>query len=196
MKFFGKYLRQSGLFNRALKIMLVTNAMILVAGAMIGPIYALFVQEQGGDLLDASFTGAAYALAAGITTLVSGKYSDKIKENELVIVLGYAIMGFAFLFFMVAKSIFAITLIQMMIGFGEAIYSPAFDAVYSKHLDLGKSGRQWGAWESMNYFSMAFGSIVGGFIVTGFNFNVLFMMMATLCFASAFYIYFLPRKVL
>ena len=56
--------------------------MILLAGAMLGPIYALFVEEIGGNLLDASFAGGMFALAAGITTFISGKYSDKIKENE------------------------------------------------------------------------------------------------------------------
>ena len=76
-------------FNRALRILLVTNGIILFAGAMMGPIYALFVEEIGGDLLDASLTVAIFALAAGITALISGRYADKIKENELIIVLGY-----------------------------------------------------------------------------------------------------------
>jgi len=44
-----------GLFlNRGLRILLVTNAMILLAGAMLGPIYAIFVEKVGGNLLDAS----------------------------------------------------------------------------------------------------------------------------------------------
>ena len=74
------------LFNRALQILLSTNAMILMAGAMLAPIYALFVEKVGGDLMDASIAGGIFALAAGLTTLISGKYSDKIKENELIIV--------------------------------------------------------------------------------------------------------------
>ena len=68
--------------NKALRILLATNAMIIVAAAMLGPIYALFVKDIGGDLLDASIAGGILALVAGITTLTSGKYSDKIKENR------------------------------------------------------------------------------------------------------------------
>ena len=46
--------------------------------------------------MDASYTFAAYALAAGIVTLLSGKYADKLKENELIVVFGYSIIGLAF----------------------------------------------------------------------------------------------------
>ena len=184
------------IFNKALRILLSTNAMILLAAAMLGPIYALFVEKIGGDLMDASIAGALFACAAGITTFVSGKYSDKIKENELVVVLGYAIMGFGFLSYTYVDSIWALFLVQIIIGLGEAVYSPAFDSVYSKHLNKQKAGSQWGAWESMNYFTTAIGAIIGGLLVTQFGFNIMFIIMSLLCFSSAIYIYRLPRKVL
>jgi len=183
-------------FNKALRILLSTNAMILLAVAMLGPIYALFVERVGGSLLDASFAGALFALTAAITTFVSGKYVDKVKENELIVVAGYLIMAAAFFSYLLVGSVIELFLVQIVIGFGEAIYSPAFDAVYSKHLDGRKSGKQWGAWESMNYLTAAIGAAIGGFIVTWFGFEAVFMVMAGLCFTSALYIYKLPREVL
>lgn len=183
-------------FNRPLKILLTTNALILFAAAMIGPIYALFVQEIGGDLLDASLAGGVFALAAGLTTLISGRFSDKMKENELVMVLGYLIIGIGFFLYLFVNSMWFLLVIQILIGFGEAIYSPAFDALYSKHLNKEKSGFQWGAWESINYFTMAISAILGGYLVTEFGFKILFIIMSFLCLGSAVYIYLLPRKVL
>ena len=160
-----------------------------MAAAMLGPIYALFVERVGGDLMDASIAGGIFAFVAGLTSLVSGKYSDKIKENELIVVLGYSIMGVGFLLYFWVNSVIFLFVVQAIIGLGEAIYSPAFDAVYSKHLDGHKSGRQWGAWESMNYFTTAIGAVVGGSLVTLFGFQPLFVIMAMLCFSSALYIY-------
>ena len=183
-------------FNRALRILLLTNALVLVAGAMLGPIYALFVEEVGGDLMDASIAGGVFALAAGLTTLASGRYSDRVKENELIVVLGYTIMGFGFLLYIWVSSVIFLFIVQAIIGLGEAIYSPAFDAVYSKHLARRKSGMQWGAWESMNYFTTAVGAVIGGVLVTIFGFKILFLVMALLCFGSAAYIYHLKRSVL
>lgn len=183
-------------FNKALRILLFTNAMILVSVAMLAPIYAIFVERVGGDLMDASIAGGIFAFVAGITTLVSGKYSDKIKETELIIIFGYLIMGIGFLLYFWVSSVAFLFMVQVVIGLGEAIYSPAFDAVYSKHLDGHKSGTQWGAWESMNYFTLAFGAIIGGSIVTFFGFQILFAIMAILSFSSAIYIYHLKRNVL
>ena len=183
-------------FNKALKILLSTNAFILMAGAMLGPIYALFVEKVGGDLMDVSIAGGIFALVAGLTTLISGKYSDTIKENELIVVLGYSIMGTGFLLYFWVDSIIFLFIVQAIIGIGEAIYSPAFDAVYSKHLDGHKSGSQWGTWGSMNYFTTAIGAVVGGGLVTLFGFRILFIIMALFCFSSALYIYHLKRSVL
>ncbi len=184
------------LFNRALKILLSTNAIILLAGAMLGPIYALYVEKIGGDLLDASIAGALFAFAAGIATFVSGKYSDKIKENELIVVFGYTVIGTGFLLMTIVDSVIFLFIVQIIIGLGEAIYSPAFDAIYSKHLDGNKFGKQWGAWESMNYLTAGVGAVIGGAVVTLFGFNAMFIIMGVISFGSALYIYLLPRKVL
>ena len=182
--------------NKPLRILLITNSMIFFAAAMLAPIYALYVEKIGGDLLDASVAGGILAFTAGITVLLSGKYSDKIKENELIVVAGYAIVGTGFLFYTMIDSIWSLLAVQAMIGLGEAIYLPSFDALYSKHLNRNRSGAQWGMWESMRYFSTAIGAIAGGFIVTKFGFNVLFVIMAIFCYASAIYIFHLSRRVL
>ena len=146
--------------------------------------------------MDASYTFAAYALVAGIVTLLSGKYADKLKENELIVVFGYSIMGLAFFGYTLVNSIWSLLIVQVVIGLGEAIYSPAFDALYSKYLDGHKSGREGGAWESINYFTIALGAVSGGFLVTLFGFNAMFIVMGLLSFASAIYILQLPRRVL
>jgi len=184
------------LFNKALRILLVTNGLILLAAAMMGPIYALFVEKIGGDLLDASLTGAIFAFAAGLTALVSGRYADKIKENELIIVVGYSMIGLGFFLYLFVASIWFLFIVQIIIGFGEAIYAPAFDALYTKHIDHKKAGLEWGAWETMNYFIYGFGAALGGLLVTQFGFSILFIIMMILCLASALFILFLPRKVL
>lgn len=191
------YLGKKGFpFNKALRILLFTNGLILIASAMFGPIAAIFVEKIGGNLLDASFAGAVYALAAGITVFLSGKYSDRIRQQELVVVIGYLIMGVGFFLYTQVQNIFSLLAVQALIGFGEALYSPSFDAVYSKHLTDHKEGTQWGAWESLNYFTATFGAVVGGAIVTTLGFNALFLSMSVLGFASALYIFKLPRNVL
>lgn len=182
--------------NKPLRILIAASSLILLAGAMLGPIYALFVEEIGGDLLDASLAGGVFAVAGGITTLLSGKYSDKIRREELIVVAGYATMGLGFFLYLFVHSIWALLAVQVVIGFGEAVYSPAFDSLYSRHLDEHKEGVEWGTWEAMYYFTTAVGAFLGGLLVNQFGFNLLFVIMSFLCFLSAAYIYHIPRKTL
>jgi len=170
--------------------------MILVAGAMLGPIYALFVEKIGGNLLDASITGGIFALAAGITTLAAGRYADKIKHDEKIVAFGYFFMGIGFFLYMFVNSIWFLFAVQVLIGFAEAIYSPAFDLLYTKHVCKTKMGSEWGTWEALNYISLAVGAVIGGIVVTTIGFNAIFIIMGVLAVSSSAYVYFVPRNIL
>ncbi|MFC1638980.1 MFS transporter [Patescibacteria group bacterium] len=190
------FLHRKHAHRRAMRVLLGTNALILLAGAMLAPIYALFVEEVGGDLLDASLTGAAFALAAGIAALFAGRIADRVKEAELIVAAGYVIIGACFLALTQVRGIYGLLVVQVVIGLAEATYSPSFDALFSKHLDRRRAGAAWGTWEAMAYFMTAAGALVGGFVASFWGFNALFVLMAALSFASGVYIYFLPRKIL
>src|SRR3989339_1360481 len=149
-------------FNRSIRVLLSTNSLIRLAAAMLGPIYALFVQEIGGNLLDASIAGAVFAFSAGATVLLTGKIIDAHGKPQHILVAGYILIGSGFFLYTFATSLVHLLLVQVVIGFGEAIASPAFDVLYSKHLDHGRAGTEWGAWEAMNYMTMAIGALIGG----------------------------------
>lgn len=191
----NRFLREAGV-NKALRILLGTNGLILLSGAMLAPIYALFVEEVGGSILDAGMAASAFAVAGGVTTLLAGRFTDKVKESELVVVIGYGVMALAFVSFTFVTNVATLLVVQVIFGIGEAIYSPAFDGVYSKHIRDGKESTAWGVWESMNYFIGAIGAALGAFIASVFGFTALFYLMFMLCCISAFYIYSLPRRVL
>ncbi|MDD2678747.1 MAG: MFS transporter [Candidatus Nanoarchaeia archaeon] len=182
--------------NPKIRILLFTNSLVLLASYMLGPIYALFVVDIGGDILDAGLTVSIYALAAAITTIISGVYADKIKENELIIVLGYLMLGLGFFLFIFVNNILMLFAVQAFIGMGEAIYSPANNAIYSKHLSKGNAGKDWSLWEVMSYLTYIVGATVGAYLVKNFGFDMLFLLLSGLCVFSASYIYFLPRKAL
>lgn len=54
-------------------------------------------------------------------------------------------------------------LVQMIFGIGKAIETPAFDEVYSKHLDHGKFASEWGLWDSTTYITFGISGVIGGF---------------------------------
>lgn len=184
------------IFNQPLRILLSTNALVLIASAMFIPIYALFVDDIGGDIFDVGYTAAVFAVAAGLMTLISGNITDRVKRKELLVVIGYMTVGIGFVSYMFVETLTSLIIVQALVGFGLAFYAPAFDVLYTNNLREKKSGIQWAAWESMDYFTSAIGALIGASIVSLLGFDAMFLVMAALCFASAVYIYFLPKRTL
>ena len=180
--------------NKVLRLLLLTNGFVLLAGAMLGPIYALFVEDIGGDLLDASLAGTLFALAGGLTVLLSGKYADRLARPEDVMSAGYLFLASGFFAYLFAGSVWHILIIQAILGFGEAIYSPAYNAIYSRHLDKHHEAAEWGLWEAMAYFVAAGGAIAGGYIATFLSFQGLFGIMTIFCLLSSVIIIAMPKS--
>lgn len=180
----------------ALKILLGTNALVIVAGEMFGPIYAFFVEKVGGDILAAGITAAAFPIVAGLMTIILGRLEDALKEQELMISWGYFVMAAGFLSFIFVGSPAGLFLAQAVIGPGYAIYAPAWDALYSKYVDHKRGAFLWGTQEGLQQIFAAVGAISGGVIATYWGFNPLFMIMAALAFLSGLYVLLLPRSVL
>ncbi len=181
--------------KKSTKILLFTNSLVLVSAWMIAPIYAIYVEKIWGDLMDASIALGLFALSAWIVTLLSGKYVDKMKNKTLIIVLGYILIGLWFFLYTFVNSIIFLFSVQVLIWIWEAIYSPAFDALYWESLKKGQRWLGWGLWEFTNYITIAIWAFSGWLIVTYlWWFNTIFISMWLLCFYSAGYLYFVASK--
>ncbi len=182
--------------NPALKALLVADALVLAAAAMLTPIYAVFVQDVGGDILDAGLTAAALAFGSAIASLVAGRFADGLRNKRILIVIGYAVTGLGFFLFTTVSGVLFLAAVQVIIGLARAFAEPAFDALYSMHLDKKKEAEEWGAWEGMAYFVGGVGALVGAAVVSYTSFDTLFLIMAGLCFVSAVYMFRVPQRTL
>ncbi|MDP3995615.1 MAG: MFS transporter [bacterium] len=171
--------------NKIRQFLLITNGLIFLAEAMLGPIYALFIADIGGSIIKAGIAGGVFAVVAGTLTLVVGKASDHSGSRRLFVGAGYAVIGLGFALYTVVDSFAALLVVEAIIGAGQAIYAPPFSALYSQHLDFRHPARQWGVWEAMTYYTTAAGSVAGALIASHFGFDALFVLMSALAFVSA-----------
>jgi predicted MFS family arabinose efflux permease len=183
-------------FNKALRILITVNtAMVFVIG-LLAPFYATFVQKIGGSIAFAGFSWAVFSIVAGVLTLLFAKWQLKVKEQELLLALGYLIRGFVFLSYAFMGSIAQLIFTQILWGLGAALGTPAFDAVYSAHTSKEDSIFQWGQWEGVASIAAGLAAIIGGVLIQEVGFSFVFMGMAAISFLLGFYIWKLPREVL
>jgi MFS family permease len=149
----------------------------MLAAGLFGPIYAVFVEEIGGDLLTAGSAYSAFAIAAGILIFFISRWEDHVKHQEKLVVAGYALSCLGFLGYLLIREPWHLFVVQVIFGLGEAINTPAYDGLYSKHLDRGKFASEWGLWDSMYYITIGISAAIGGFLASLYGFRFLFVIM-------------------
>ncbi len=160
-----------------LKVLLAADFFIILAMGMIAPIYAVFVENIGGDILDAGSTWAIFALTAGILVYIIGKWEDKDKHYAKMLFVGYSLRSLGFVGYMFVQNTYQLFAVQVLFGISMAVATPSFDALFSSYLDKGKYATEWGVWEAMNMIVSAVAALIGGVIAKYFGFNTLFMIM-------------------
>jgi len=152
---------------------------------MLGPIYAIFVQDIGGDILDASWAYFAFMITTGVILYLISKWEDKVKHKEKLITIGYSLTSLGVLSYVFVNNQTTLIITQIILGVAEAILLPAFDATYSSYLDKNEEASNWGAWESMWYIVTAFSCVIGGYIASSkLGFRGLFIIMFILSLFS------------
>lgn len=170
--------------NTLQKILLLTDGLYIFSGGLIGPIYALFVDSIGGDLLDASSTFAFFMLTAAVVVYFLALWEDKSKHLKKFVIAGYGLGVIGYLGYLFVDSPVSLFVVQIILGFSIALKDPAFDALFSsseKHLALA-----WGEWEATDYFVLGLGALFGGFVAQNFGFRPLLFCMFFLSIASFF----------
>jgi len=168
--------------KKGLKILLTAEALINLSGGFFGPIYAIFVQQIGGNILDAGGAYSIYLLAAGILVFLISRWEDHIKHKENLVIAGYGLTCLGFIGYLFVQNPIHLFIVQAILGLALAVNAPAYDALYSKFLDKGKFASEWGLHETQYYLVTAIGALIGAFIADIYGFRRLFMTMAAVSF--------------
>jgi MFS family permease len=163
--------------KRELKLLLVVSALFTLAAELFGPIYAVFVEQIGGDLLTAGGAYAAFAIATGVLIFFIGKWEDRVMHLEKLVVVSYLLNVVGFIGYLMIRNPIDLFIVQIVFGIATAVNTPAFDGLYSKLLDKGKYASEWGMWESQYYIIGAIAAASGGFLAQMYGFKFLFTVM-------------------
>lgn len=119
--------------NRSLRILITLNTIFSFVVGLFAPFYAVFVIRIGGNLAVAGFSWALFSILTGTLILLFSAWGLKMKEQELLIALGYLLRGVAFASYAFMSTIPQLIITQIVWAVGAALGTPAFDATYSMH---------------------------------------------------------------
>lgn len=180
--------------NIRIKILLYASVISNFSSGLLGPIYALFVESIGGNILVASTSWAIYTLVYALLATFMGRLEDIKFSKEKMVFIGYLILTIANLLLLFVNKSIHLYLLQVLMGIGVAIVTPAWEALYSIALDKGKESSEWGYWNAGAGIAVSIAALMGGLIVTYYGFKVLFVVMATFHLISTFVAFSLIKK--
>lgn len=172
--------------NKVLKYLLFAESFWMLAAGLFGPIYAIFVRNIGGDILEAGGAYAAFCMAAGVMVFIISRWEDHVRHKEKLMIICYSVGSLGILGYLFVSSPIHLFIVQVVLGASEAIGAPAFDCLYSRFLDRGKFASEWGLFNSLYYIVTALSAAVGGIVASFFGFQALFMGMFVLSVISIF----------
>ena len=182
--------------NRGLNILFLANGIFIFGASLIGPLYAVYVGEIVSTPIAISASAAAFLIASTLFTALIGRYGDKVREQEYLLMGGFLVRALAWIGYIFVGDMFALLFVQVLLGLGEALGSPSFSALFARHLDRGEAVKDYSSWNIFQSLISAAGVISGGLIATYFGFIPVFICMAAFALISFFFLLFQPRKAL
>ncbi len=162
--------------RREEKILLWASNLWLLGDGLLGPLFAVFASGIGGDIFDITAAWAIFMIVTGVLTIQVGKLGDWI-GHEYLLLLGYAlntVFTFSFLLIETPAQLF---MVQAGLGVSLALANPTWYALYDKYSSSNRDGYIWGVASGHGNIATGMAAMAGGYIVTKYSFNVLFITM-------------------
>jgi len=171
--------------SRTIKILLLGANIWYFGEGMMGPLFAVFAEKVGGDILDITWAWMTYLIITGVFYILVGKLLNNKDYKIKAMVLGYTLNALLTFGYLLVDSPFKLFLVQAGLGIAEAIGTPSWDALYAKNLDKDLDSYAWGlsTGQSQIVTGIAFG--IGGIITHFVSFQALFITMGLIQVAAA-----------
>lgn len=167
------------------KILLLGANIWYFGEGMLGPLFAIFTEKVGGDILDITWAWSTYLVCTGIFYIVIGKLVNRKAYKTQILVLGYslnALFTFGYLFVSNPLQLF---FVQVGLGIAEALGSPIWDSLYAKSISEEHDTYAWGLSTGQSQIVTGVAFAIGGALTEIFSFNVLFIVMGIIQIIAA-----------
>lgn len=163
--------------NSTFKYLTISYTLSTFSEGIMMPIYAIYVQKIGGDILDASAAIGIFLLVSGLITYLIHRRKWSEKNRSTLLLLGWIIWLIGIGSYLYVYNIISLFYTQVLLALGNAIADPAFDAEFSINLDKNIVLFEWGIFDSMKDIVSGLAAIFGGLIAITWGFKALILTM-------------------
>ncbi|EKD25540.1 MAG: hypothetical protein ACD_80C00027G0009 [uncultured bacterium (gcode 4)] len=166
--------------NSLYKLLLSAYGISMFSEWVLLPIYAVFVQKIGGDILDASWAMAVFLISQWIFTIIVQRLKWTYKHHITMMIVWRAIWLIGISLYLAVSSTRMLFLTQILVAMGNAIADPIFDKELADNTDKNNKLFERGLREGMQDIINGIAAIIGWVIAVFLWFKalILFMILA------------------
>lgn len=166
------------------RFLLIAESVWSFGAGLFFPIFAIFSEQVGGDILDAGIAAAIFILVTALLEYPIGRLIDRYNEKWFI-VADYLLEAAVFVGYVFVGNIYHLFALQVVLGIANAIGDPAWESLYDRHTPNKGSGSAWARMHLFTGIFNAFGILIGAFIVSKYGFDSVFMLGAAFSLSAA-----------
>lgn len=164
--------------NSLYKLLLSAYGVSMFSEWVLLPIYAVFVQKIGGDILDASWAMAIFLISQWAFTILIQRLKWTYKHHVVMMIIWWAIRLTGIALYLAVASTGMLFVTQILVALGNAIADPIFDKELADHTDKNNNKLfERGLWEGMQDITNWLAAIIWWLIAVFFWFQWLIGFM-------------------
>ncbi|MFH1662035.1 MAG: MFS transporter [Candidatus Falkowbacteria bacterium] len=179
--------------NPVIRILTFCDLIVISAFGLITPIFAIFITQSidGGTIEVAGIAYAVLFLSESIFQIPLATIIDKIKgekDDFLALVIGSIIFSVVPILYIFISTPIELYIVQFIYGFALAMTGPSWYAIFTRHIDRRREGLEWGIYRTLTSLGSAIAASLGGFLITKFGFDYIFILISALSFVGSIFI--------
>lgn len=163
--------------TRSTKLLLLASSLWFFSEGLLGPLFAVFGEQIGGNVLDITAAWAAYLIVSGLAYPVVGRLLNHSRWKYRMIAVGYMLNTILTFAYLLVTNTHQLLLVQLGLGLAEAISTPSWDAFFATQLSETDDTFAWGIASGHTQFISGVAIAVGGLIANFISFRALFITM-------------------
>ncbi|MFZ2151619.1 MAG: MFS transporter, partial [Minisyncoccia bacterium] len=178
--------------NGVIRFLIVSDIVFQGAVGLFGPLFALYISQYITDtdpIVATGIASAIYLIVKSVAQIPAAWVIDKVRgeRDDFFILLGgtllVSLVPISYLYIDTALQLY---IVQAIYGLITAVTFPSYMAIFTRHIDHGKEGTEWGVYYTLVDVATATTAAIGGTIAAVYGFATLIWISAVFSLFGAF----------
>jgi MFS family permease len=163
--------------KRIYNVLFISVFATMLGLGVVSPLLPIYAENLGATGIWLGIIFSAFALSRSIFMPIIGRISDR-RGRKWIILIGMFIYAVMSLSYIIADSVYSLTVVRLVHGIASAMVVPIAMAYIADFAEKGKEGSRMGNFSISMFLGLGTGPLLGGFLNDAFGMDSVFYAMA------------------